>query len=336
VGLTAAGATTLPATEPPAALADATRRALADPDLDSVLVVVSPPLPEAAADSDAQVSALAAAIVGADKTVLATVAGRASGVAGDLPHYSTVEEAVRALGHAVRYAAWRRRPAGRYPEPSDVEDIDPLSAYGISPVPHRSVEDAAGAVAAAGELGGGPMALKTATATLRHRLDLGAVRLDVVGPDAIRRVYAELARDFGPTVVVQPMAPAGIACVVEAVEDPAFGPIVGFGLGGVATELLGDKAWRPAPLSDADAEALVRAPRAAPLLFGYGGTAPVDVAALVDLLMRVGQLADERPDVKRVLLNPVLAHPSGLTVLHATVETGPATTRPDTGPRRLR
>jgi hypothetical protein len=126
-----------------------------------------------------------------------------------------------------------------------------------------------------------------------------------------------------------------VACVVEVAEDPAFGPVVGLGLGGVAGELLSDRAWRSAPLTDRDAGALVRAPRAAPLLFGHRGAAPVDVDALAGLLIRVGVLADAQPRVRRLSLNPVLARPDGVTVLHAAVSWGEPAPRPDTGPRRL-
>ncbi len=131
------------------------------------------------------------------------------------------------------------------------------------------------------------------------------------------------------------MVPPGVACVVELVEDPAFGPVVGFGLGGVATELLGDRAWRAAPLTDRDAIALVDEPRAAPLLRGYRGAQAVDREALADLLLRVGRLADEQPRVRALTLNPVLARPDGLSVLHAVVHVGAPGNRPDKGPRHL-
>ena len=166
------------------------------------------------------------------------------------------------------------------------------------------------------------MALKAAGGALRHRIDLGAVRLALADEDDVRRAYRELAAAFGPDVLVQTMVPPGVACTVEVVEDPAFGPVVGFGLGGVASELLGDLAWRAAPLTDRAAEALVDEPRAAPLLHGYRGSAPVDRAALIDLLLRVGRLADEHPRVRSLSLNPVLARPDGYSVLHAAVEIG--------------
>jgi acyl-CoA synthetase (NDP forming) len=131
------------------------------------------------------------------------------------------------------------------------------------------------------------------------------------------------------------MVEPGVACIVEVVDDPAFGPVVGFGLSGEAAELLGDRAWRPVPLTDRDAQALVRAPRAAPLLTGYRGSAPVDLDALADLLLRIGRLVDEQPALASLTLNPVLARPDGIAVLHATGHVNPATARPDTGPRKL-
>jgi acyl-CoA synthetase (NDP forming) len=195
--------------------------------------------------------------------------------------------------------------------------------------------DSEAAVEAAAKGFGFPVALKAARRGLRHRLDLGAVRLDLADPAAVRRAYREIAEAFGAEVLVQPMVPPGVACVVEVVEDPAFGPVVGFGLGGVASELLRDRAWRPAPLTDLDAAALVTEPRAAPLLHGYRGAEPVDEAALVDLLLRVGRLVDDRPEIRGLELNPVLARASGLSVLHATVQIGHPVDRLDSGPRHL-
>jgi len=104
---------------------------------------------------------------------------------------------------------------------------------------------------------------------------------------------------------------------------------------GVATELLDDRAWRAAPLTDRDAAELIDEPRAAPLLRGYRGTAPVDRPALTNLLLRVGRLADEQPRLRSLSLNPMLARPDGLSVLHAAVRIDTLAIRPDTGPRRL-
>jgi len=182
---------------------------------------------------------------------------------------------------------------------------------------------------------GYPVAVKAAGGRLRHRIDLGAVRLGLPDALAVRAAYEQMAAAFGDRMLVQAMVPPGVACTVDVVEDPAFGPVVGFGLGGVVGDLLGDRAWRAAPLTDRSAAALVDEPRAAPLLYGYRGAEPVDRAALIDLLLRVGRLADELPQVRSLSLNPVLARPDGCAVLHAAVELGAPARRPDTGPRRL-
>jgi acyl-CoA synthetase (NDP forming)/RimJ/RimL family protein N-acetyltransferase len=256
---------------------------------------------------------------------------------GGPANYPAVEEAVRALGRVAKYAAWRREPLGEYPPFVTVGGDDPLAAYGIRVVPAIAAVGAQQVCAAANETGY-PVAVKVAEASLQHRIDLGAVRLDLSSAGAVERAYDELEQRFGVgvDVVVQPMVPPGVACVVEVVDDPAFGPVVGFGLGGPASELIGDRAWRPAPLTDRDAAALVRAPRAAPLLTGYRGSAPVDLDALADLLLRVGRLAEDRLDLDALTLNPVLARPDGYDILHATVHLRPDPRNPpDAGPRRL-
>ena len=131
------------------------------------------------------------------------------------------------------------------------------------------------------------------------------------------------------------MAPPGVAAVVEVLDDPSFGALVSFGVGGLATELFGDRAYAPVPLSDQDAAELVAAPRAAPLLTGYRGSEPVDTEALRDLLLRVSRLAEDLPEVLGLELNPVLVGRHGLAVLTAIVTVGKPTARLDPGPRRL-
>ncbi|WP_344137370.1 acetate--CoA ligase family protein, partial [Luedemannella flava] len=338
-------------------LADAARAAVVDGAADAVLVVVPPPdgptdAPVAPSSGGARspfeaASWLAAGPVEADKPVVAVLLGQDPPAGGAVPAYRTVEEAARALSRVAAYAAWRREPAGEIVPLSDVDTAggravadaggpawDLLGAHGVRVVGEVAAHTAEQAVAVAAACGG-PVALKATAPGLRHRLDLGAVRLDLADAAAVRRAYDEVSRAFGPHVVVQPMTAPGVACTVEVVDDPAFGPIVGFGLGGEATDLLGDRAWRAAPLTDTDAAQLVRAPRAAPLLLGHRGADPVDIDALVELLLRVGRLADEQAGVRRLLLNPVLAQATGCTVLHAEVSYGPPAFRPDTGPRRL-
>jgi acyl-CoA synthetase (NDP forming) len=309
----------------PAELASAARTTLDSVDADALLVIVAPPLPtgpvtvtEAAVVSP-YLAALEEVTRGADKPVVVI----------SLLGGGTIEEAVRALAHAVRRAEWLREPAGVLPEPRNrpVSSLDEaLSEYDLPVLKSMPATDADQVVKAAQELGY-PIALKAADHP--HRIDLGAVRLNLGEERLARSAYADLEAAFGPHVVVQSMAAPGVACTIEVRDDPAFGPVVGFGLGGPVTELVGDKAWRAAPLTDLDAAAIVRAPKAAPLLEG------ADLTSLEQLVIRVGQLADEVPRLRTLRLNPVLIHENGWTILHAEGEMDDPADRPDSGPRKL-
>jgi acyl-CoA synthetase (NDP forming)/RimJ/RimL family protein N-acetyltransferase len=356
----------------PEEFATAVRDALQAPDVDALVAVFIPAL-ATPGTAFADVLLAQAAVSGKPvvSTFLATdgvperlrrpTADGATGP-GSVPSFVSPEAAVQALGRVAAYAEWRRRPTGtvrrlsgadtgtgrqivadalaRNPGGADLPDTEAaalLAVYGIDVVPSIRVADAVEAVAAA-EAVGYPVSLKVAEGYLRHRVDLGGVRLDLATPEEVRAAYAGIAGLSvapRPDLLVQPMCPPGVACLVEVAEDPSFGAVVGFGLSGVATELLGDVAWRAAPLTDADAHALVRAPLASPMLFGHRGAVPADTGALADLLLRIGLLADEIPEVRSVELRPVLVGGSGLSVLHADIHVGPSGARPDAGPRRL-
>jgi acyl-CoA synthetase (NDP forming) len=180
------------------------------------------------------------------------------------------------------------------------------------------------------------VAVKTVDERLRRRVDLGGVRLDVANERDLRTAYDAIGRLSSGEVLVQRMAPPGVAVTVESVEDPSFGALVSVGVGGIATDLLGDRAYRAVPLTDVDAAEMVRSLRAAPLLLGWRGADAVDVAALEDLLLRASLLLDEVPEVAELRLGSVLVGASGVSVLEACVEVAPPAGRPDTGPRRLR
>ncbi|GAA3003947.1 bifunctional acetate--CoA ligase family protein/GNAT family N-acetyltransferase [Streptomyces fulvorobeus] len=286
---------------------------------------------------------------------------------GRIPAYPAAERAVRALAEAVRYAQWRRQAAapGRVPDFDDVEearaarliaallgpDPDPrgrplthdeagelLGSYGITVRPTLPAPHPEEAVAAAERLGY-PVALKTTAPHLRHRADLGGVRLDLAHEGELRRAYAELTELLGKPAelqpVVQSMAPRGVDTVVRASIDAAAGAVLSFGLAGAPSELLGDTAHRLVPATDRDAAELVRSIKAAPVLFGWRGSAPADTPALEELLLRVSRLVDDHPEVVSVALEPVVVATQGLTVLGASVRLAPPPARGDLGPRRL-
>lgn len=292
-----------------------------------------------------------------------------------VPAFSTPEDAVWALGAVVRYARWRTqdhgtpvRPALRAGVPDGVARAEArtlvesllgelggergdgvlldqvtaarlLACYGLSLWVSRSARTVDEAVTAAEELGW-PVALKIATPALRHRADLGGVRLDIADAadlreDAGRMLAAASALVPAPDPVleVQAMAPAGVACVVRSVEDDLFGPVVSFGLAGDAVDLLDDVTHGVPPLTDVDVARMVRGVRAAPRLFGYQGVPAADVAALEDVLARVSVMADDLPELASLELYPVVVAEHGASVLDATVRLRAAERRTD-APRR--
>ncbi|WP_106249326.1 GNAT family N-acetyltransferase [Allonocardiopsis opalescens] len=344
---------------------------LADDAVDSVITVFVPALAPPGADVAEAVRRLAA---GADKPVLASYLGHqglppelrvpgpgGSAGRGSVPSYPAPEDAARALAHATRYAAWRRRPEGRLPEldgidadaarelvaaaldegverPGEAEVRRLLACYGVELWPQRAAASAEEAAAAAGELGY-PVVVKAVGEGPWLRFGGSGVRADLHTAEGVRGAFTAMAARLGPGagLAVQRMARPGAATSVRAGQDASFGGVVSFGLADVTAELLEDRAYRLAPLTDADAADLVRSVRAAPLLFGHRGAEPVDVAALEELLARVSRIADDLPEVAELELDPVLAAPAGAAVLGARLRLArPVGPRPDHGPRRLR
>ena len=314
---------------------------LADPQVDAVVALF---VPTVTATADAVAEALARAGAGAgEKPVLAVVMSAAGipaalrRVEGPVAAFTYPESAARALGRAAERAEWLRRPYGTAPALDGVdraaaarvverslaaaEDawLDPaqtrelLLAYGLPLVGERVASTPADAAAAAGELGF-PVVVKTAAAGA-HKTELGGVVLDLPDSEAVRAA----AERLGGPVVVQPMVHGGAELLAGVVQDPVFGPLVAFGPGGVLAELIGQAAFRIAPLTDADAGELVTSGKAGRLVAGFRGAPPADAEALVDLVLRLGLLGEEQPAVAELDLNPVLALPDRCVAVDARV-----------------
>ncbi|WP_448060281.1 bifunctional acetate--CoA ligase family protein/GNAT family N-acetyltransferase [Cellulomonas hominis] len=375
-GLTVGGQTAIIAEDAPDAEITATFAALYDDPGCDVVVVVHVSTVDAAGDRVAR--ALAQAAAGSGRTTVACMLGLHGAVPAltapdqdgrswTVPAYTTPEDAVLALGQAARYAAWRAVDRGAPVHPAvdtraarrlvhgwldEVEDgrgraLDQaqttqlLACAGIGVLESFPVHDADEAVRVAERIGW-PVALKTTVAALRHRADLGGVRLDVHDEAELRADVAQVlelaaghATDPGRAPLeVQAMAPHGAACVVRSTEDPLFGPVISFGLAGDTSDLLGDVAYGVPPLTDVDVAELVRSARAAPRLFGYRGLPPLDVPALEDVIARVSVLADDLPELRHLELNPVVVAEHGAVVLGARAQVAPAT-RADASRRSL-
>ncbi len=320
---------------------------LADDAVDAVVTVFVRPLAGRAGEV---ARGIAAAAHGAVRPVLGVWLGADAPAAADtgaVPRFTTPEEAVRALAHAVRHARRRAAPPDPPFEPPDTDTVSALTViaaglgrgggrlapaeverllrcWGIPVVASRLVASAQAAGRAAAELGG-RVALKAVAPGLLHKSDAGGVRLGLAGASAVSRAAGEMAArlEAAGTPVegfhVQRMAPAGTELIVGAVGDPAFGPLVTCAASGVAVELLGDVQVRLAPLGPREADGMLRDLRTFPLLDGHRGRPRADLGSLCDLVLRVGALAATHPAVAELDLDPVIATPKGALVVDAGV-----------------
>jgi acyl-CoA synthetase (NDP forming) len=265
---------------------------------------------------------------------------------GTVPAYAYPEAAARALARSARYGSWRTRPPAVTPELAGLRVADArsiidsflarmpgggwlsadeadalLRCYGIPMVEFRRVGNADAAVEIAAGLGG-HVALKADVPGLLHKSTAGAVELDLHGDGEVRAAMGRLQARFAGRlsgVLVEPMITGGLEIIIGVVQEPVFGPVVMFGLGGVATDMLSDYAARLAPLTDADADDLIHSIRAAPALLGHSGRPGADIDALRDSLLRVSRLANDLPQVAELDLNPVIARPDGAIAVDARI-----------------
>jgi acetate---CoA ligase (ADP-forming) len=202
-----------------------------------------------------------------------------------------------------------------------------LSAAGIPVTALREAIDALGAVAAGHELGW-PVALKLDALGLAHKSDVGAVRLGLSGDAEVAAAANELlalGRTLGVGgvtirgLLVEPMASPGLELIVGLTRDRDFGPIVVVGLGGVLAEVLDDVALRLAPATLTEAAAMLDELRGARLLDGARGRPPADRAAIAAIIVAVGQLGIDRPDIVGIDLNPIISGPAGTIAVDALV-----------------
>jgi acyl-CoA synthetase (NDP forming) len=177
------------------------------------------------------------------------------------------------------------------------------------------------AAAAAHELGY-PVVVKTA-APGAHKTETGGVHVDLRDEVSVRKA----AKQIGGPVIVQTYVQGGVELLAGVVQDPRFGPLVAFGPGGVLAELIGSARLALAPLSDVDAEELVTSGKAGRLVAGWRGAAPADKAALIDLVHRLAQLAEDHPELVELDLNPVIASESGCVAVDARVRVRKASGR---------
>jgi acyl-CoA synthetase (NDP forming) len=280
---------------------------------------------------------------------------------GAVPVFSLPEQAIAAFGHAVRYHQWRQQPLGQQPAFPDIDERAArtlvaqalaggggwqpseiatrlLSYYGVPIAPGSVVRSADEAVEVAA-IFGYPVVLKAADPALVHKSDRGVVKLGLADGDAVRLAYNDIATALSnpaSPVLVQPLISGGVELVAGIVHDQLFGSLIMLGLGGVHTDLLGDRSLRLLPVTDRDAAGMWRELRGAPLLTGFRGATPVATDAVEDLVARLGRLADDFPEVAELDLNPVLAGPKGVVAVDVKLRLATVGIEPSGSVRALR
>ena len=338
----------------------------ADENIDSLIVIFTPPLVTQAGDV---AGSIVEAVQHVDKSKpLLSVFLSAHEAPKELrttkvciPSYSFPETAAIALARATRYRQWRDRHE-TYPAkfediradeaaaivaaalargegwltPDEVAKI--CSCYGLPVIEQRVVETVEDAGAAADEIGG-EIALKAIAPGVIHKTEAGAVRLHLNGAEAVRAAAREMSEKLSllghsaSGFVVQRMAKRGVEMLVGVVHDPQFGPVVACGAGGVQVELLRDVSVRLTPLSNEDASEMIRELKTYPLLTGFRGSVPVDLTALEEGLLRVSAMVEDLPQIAELDCNPFVVHETGAAILDARIRVTAVEPRPLVGVR---
>lgn len=199
-----------------------------------------------------------------------------------------------------------------------------LDSYRVSVPPHRFIRSAEEAEAAAAEIGY-PVVAKIVSPDILHKTEVGGVLLHLndgaAVKDAHRRIAA-IARERKAElrgVLISRMLPPAPEVIVGLSQDPQFGPMIMFGLGGIFVEVYQDVSFRLVPLTERDATAMIREVKAFPMLQGVRGGRPSDLEALRDLLLKVSKITEENPEIAEIDLNPILVYEKGLGVADARI-----------------
>jgi acetyl coenzyme A synthetase (ADP forming)-like protein len=326
---------------------------LADANVDSAVAIFVPPLGIRAGDVAESIAAAAKEHQG--KPVLAVLMGREGLPEGraelhraGIPAYIFPESAARALGALRRLREWRARPdvherplpvdreraarllaqaksAGRT-KLSELEVLGVLTAYGIATAPARLAHDPEDAARAAAEVGY-PVAVKIVSPQIIHKTEVGGVRTGLGTAVELKQACAEMLDSVSRRIpsatieglLIQRMVSGGRETIVGVSRDPAFGPLVMFGLGGIYVEALGDVVFRIAPLGSLDVHDMLKGIRGVAILEGVRGAPPVDFAALGDVVRRVSQLVLDHEYITELDINPLLALPRGVQAVDARI-----------------
>src|ERR671932_316388 len=321
--------------------------ALADPNVDAVLVLFTPQAGSEVAETATVIADLAEAQAEPCKPVVASFMGEWSlGPALEIlnkrriPVYAFPERAVAALKAMVVHRQWRERPPGEYAtfevdrervrsvfadvraqgrlELGELEAREVMAAYGMRLPDSQLARSPEEAVEIANRIGY-PVVIKISSPDILHKSDIGGVRVNVATANDVRDAFELIdyrARRYQPNadirgILVQQQAPRGRECLVGVSRDPQFGPLVAFGMGGIYVEVLKDVAFRIAPISCEEAEEQVHAIRSFPILRGVRGQTQADIPSIVETVLRVSQLVTDFPEIVEMDINPLKVYDQG-------------------------
>jgi len=321
-----------------------------DKDNDAVLTIFIPPIVVGVEDMENTIRSVASIFQRRGKPLLACFMGQ-QGVQGKLgsgdkfvPGYRFPEDAVAALAQAAWYGELARRPKGTIPKITGIrrrsaqkiiekamtrsaqrplwlsaeEIYKLLDCYGIRTAETVVAKTADEAATVATKVGF-PVVVKLNSSTIVHKTDVGGVILDLESESEVKKAFAEIKgklakigrEDEMEGVIVQHMMKEGIETIVGVTQDPSFGPLIMFGLGGIYAELFKDVALRLHPLTDLDARTLIDSITMSGLFEGFRGSPPSDKKALEDLLLRISALVEDIAEITELDLNPVKVMPQG-------------------------
>lgn len=332
---------------------------LADPQVDAVIATFVPPLGVRQEDV---AEAIVAAVAGqSEKPVLAVLMGReglpqglAELNAAGIPGYRFPESAARALAAMYRHRRWLDRPTGTVrrfevdadtvagiidaaqaegrAKLSETEVMRVLQAYGVPVAPYAVARTADEAVAAADAVAG-PVVLKVLSPHVIHKSDVGGVAVGVDGKGEVRAAFRRMTTEVPARagiepaqvegVLVQAMVRGGKETIIGMSQDPAFGPLLMFGLGGIYVEALGDVVFRVHPVTDVDAAEMTRGIRGVKLLEGVRGEPAVDFERIEEVIARISQLVGEHPAIAELDVNPWVALPDGGVAVDGRITVAP-------------
>ncbi|HJU13245.1 MAG TPA: 4-hydroxybutyrate--CoA ligase [Candidatus Nitrosotalea sp.] len=282
-----------------------------------------------------------------DKTILASLMGLDEGIKnkeilaeGGIPHYKYAEGAIRALKAMVRFTQWSQAQEGRVREFKankrkaeqifakvraegrknllEEEGQEVLKAYGV-PLPKSILATKDREAASAAKKIGYPVVMKIASPQIIHKSDAGGVKVGLKTPQEVKKAFKEIIKnakkyDKKATikgVLVQEMVKGGKETIIGSKQEPGFGPVVMFGMGGIYVEVLKDVTFRIAPVTDTEADEMISSIKTNKLLQGVRGEKPSDLQKLSECLQKISQLVTDFPEIKELDLNPALVFEKG-------------------------